>query len=294
MAVKVDSAGPGLSLFLFDSLLHDFHGIGGRIMNQSALQIVRVVVAAVAVLAGSAEAQIVNTLRGFDAEDSGWSGSVAGAVAFAEGNTQYFEFEIDGKVQYQTSRHRWRLIGIHMRRTARGVEVAEARLGHFRHNYRLWSRFSTIAFLQGQYNPFLRIDSRTVIGGGGRAELFEGDVWRSAIGVTVMHETEELTDENDAVAAFQSVERTSNYRVSSFLTVYREGANGFDIDLWAFFQPVMNDFADARASGAASIGLNIVGELDLVVTYVVKYDSQPPSGVKKYDYILRSGLGWKF
>jgi hypothetical protein len=51
---------------------------------------------------------------------------------------------------------------------------------------------------------------------------------------------------------------------------------------------------DARASGAASMCVDIVGELYLLASYVVKHDSNPPLGVKKYDYHARSGLGWSF
>jgi hypothetical protein len=255
---------------------------------------VLVFAAATVVLAGSVNAQIVNTLRGFNDDERGWSGALAGTVAFAEGNTEYFEFELNGKIQYQTIRHRWRVIGINMRRTALGVEIAEARLGHFRHNYRVWSRYSTIAFLQGQYNPFMRIESRILIGAGGRAELFGGDVWRSAVGVTLMHEAEELTDDTAFDPALQSGDTTTNYRFSCFLTLYRAGGNGVDIDMWGFYQPIVDDFADARASGAASIRVDLVGELGLLVSYVVKYDSNPPLGVEKHDYMLRSGLVWEF
>ena len=69
---------------------------------------------------------------------------------------------------------------------------------------------------------------------------------------------------------------------------------GVDIDLWAFYQPVVGDYRDARASGAASMRVNIVGELYMLASYVVKHNSHPPVGVKKFDYHARSGLGWSF
>jgi len=263
-------------------------------MGSIALKIVLMSIASAAILVGSAEAQIVNTLRGFDEEDRGWSGGIAGGVAYAEGNTEYFEFEIDGRVQFQTDRNRFRAIGINMRRTALGVEIAEARVGHLRHNFKLWSRLSTVAFVQGQYNPFLRIESRVLIGGGGRFEIFRGNLWRSAIGATVMHETEELTSQVGDDFLPQSEMPTTRYRFNYFLTLYRVEKEGFDIDIWGFYQPLVDDLNDARTSAAASIRVDIVGGLFLFSSYVVKHDDSPPAGVKKLDYLLSSGLGWSF
>lgn len=251
-------------------------------------------IALVAAFVGSAEAQIINTLRGFDDEDPGWSGELVGSIASAKGNTRYFEFSLDGRIQFQTERHRLRVLGLIMRRTALGVEIAEARMGHVRHNYRLWSRLTTIAYIQSQYNPFIRIQSRVLIGGGGRVDVFRGNLWRTAVGVTYMYEEEVLTAAQGQHAGVQSSQAATKHRLSCFLTFYRVEKEGFDIDLWGFYQPAIEDFDDARASGAASIRVNVVGELYLFFNYMINFDSNPPPGVEDLDYMLRSGLGWKF
>jgi len=263
-------------------------------MRLLALKIVLFSFASVLALVGSIEAQIINTLRGFDDEEPGWSGGIAGGVAYADGNTEYFEFELDGRIQHQTDRHRLRAIGIDMRRTALGVEVAEARMGHLRHNFRVWSRLSTIAFVQGQYNPFLRIESRVLVGGGARLEIFRGNLWRSAIGATVMRETEELTAPDTDQSPPSSQAPTTKYRFNYFLTLYRVEKKGLDIDIWGFYQPLVDDFKDARTSAAASVRVDIVGGLYLFSSYVVRHDDSPPVGVKELDSMMRSGLGWSF
>jgi hypothetical protein len=242
----------------------------------------------------AADAQIINTLRGFEDSEPGWSGNIAGSIALAEGNTDYFEFELDGKLQYQTTRHRFRAIGLHMHRTASGVEIAEARLGHLRHNYRLWQSISTVAFVQGQYNPFLRLESRTLFGAGLRFDFFEREIWKAAGGIAIMHETERLTDDLAVAPTDEVQESTSRYRYSLFLTLYGTTIKGTKIDLWGFYQPIVDDLKDARSSAAASLRVDIVGELYLLVSYVVRYDSSPPEGVEDLDYLLRSGLSWEF
>ena len=80
----------------------------------------------ISMLANPASAQIINTLRSFEADKIGLSGGIEGAFAVADGNTDYFELEISGAVQYQSERSRWRLLGRNMRRTASGAVAKSA------------------------------------------------------------------------------------------------------------------------------------------------------------------------
>lgn len=253
-----------------------------------------IAIAIAAAFANPSKAQIVNTLRGFDDEDPGWSGELTASIASAEGNTRYFEFTLDGRIQFQTERHRVRVLGLNTRRTALDVEIAEARVGHVRHNFRIWHRVASIAFIQGQYNPFIRIQSRFLVGGGARVEVFRGNIWRSAVGAAYMYEKEELTVSLEQGADTQPNQAAGRHRLSFFLTFYRVKKEGFEIDLWGFYQPLVEDFEDARATGAASARTNIIGELYFFFNYMVNYDSMPPPGVEDLDYTIRSGLGWKF
>jgi hypothetical protein len=233
-----------------------------------------------------ASAQIVNTLRGFDDNEMGWSGGIECAVAIADGNTNYFELELLGSVQHQGDRNRWRLLGRSIRRTASGVEIAETQLAHLRHNYRLWSRVSSIAFLQGQYDPFKRLASRFLAGAGARFDIATGVRWHTAAGAAVMLENEELTGD---------VQQTTNdMRGSFFLTLVRDVSEGVDIDLVGFYQPRLDDPSDARANVIAILRADVIAELYAFVRYVAEYDSAPPAGVEDLDQNLRAGLGYDF
>ncbi len=236
--------------------------------------------------AGPVSAQIVNTMRGFDDAEKGWSGDLRGTISIADGNTNYFEFELFTAVQHQGERNRWRLLGRVSRRTASGQEVAENRLLHLRHNYRFLPRVASIVFLQGQYNPFKRIETRVLAGIGLRFDLTQRDKWNAAVGGTIMYEEEELTDQTGLF--------TSDFRYSLFLTVFRDVSEGISIDISGFCQPLVDDITDARALAAASVRADIIGELYLLFAYDLEYDADPPADVEKLDQNLRSGLGYDF
>lgn len=229
-----------------------------------------------------AGAQILNTLRGFQANEIGWSGQVEGTAAVAAGNTEYLELELGAGVQFQTDRHRWRLLGKAMRRTASGTETAESRTAHLRHNYRLRPWLATVAFVQGQHDPFRRIQTRILLGGGLRFDLLRGAAWQGAVGATVMREDERLT----GTTRFDTTARGS-----FFLSVLRKGKEGLDVDVTGFFQPALDDFGDLRALLSASLGADLVGNLYFRFRYGLEVDTDPAPGVKETDHLIRSGLG---
>jgi len=240
------------------------------------------VLAAAALGAAPAGAQILNTLRGFQAGENGWSGQVEGTAAVAAGNTEYLELELGAGVQFQTERHRWRLLGRTMRRTASGVETAESRSAHLRHNYRIRPWLATVAFAQGQHDPFRRVQTRLLLGGGLRFDLLRRPVWQGALGATVMLEDEKLTD----APGFDTTARGS-----FFLSLLRKGKTGLDVDVSGFFQPALDDPGDLRALLSASLGADLVGNLYFRFRYGLEVDTDPAPGVKETDHLVRSGLG---
>ncbi|MEJ2719606.1 MAG: DUF481 domain-containing protein [bacterium] len=255
-------------------------------MRRSTWIIVLLFIAVNATFPVSASPQIVNTLRGFEDGEKGWSGDLEGTVAVADGNTNYFQFDLAAAVQHLGARNRWRLLGGLSRRTASGEEIAQNRLLHLRHNYRFRARLASIAFIQGQYNPFKRIETRLLVGAGLRFDLTRREKWNAAVGGTVMYETEELTG--------QTGQFNYDYRYSFFLTVFRDVSEGVSLDISGFYQPLVDDPVDARALAAASVRTDVIGELYLVFAYRLEYDADPPAEVKRLDQNLRSGLGYDF
>ena len=236
--------------------------------------------------AAPASARIVNTLRGFDDKERGWSGAVEGAVSSGMGNSEYLQIEIAAAMQYQNESHRWRLLGRNMRLTTSGKEQAENRMAHLRHNYRILPWLASVAFVQGQYSPFQRIETRVLIGAGGRFDVVREEKWSVAFGATCMREDEELTGGNDRF--------TTDYRFSFFTSVFRDVSKGVDIDVTGFYQPLPGDFSDARALAAVNLRSEITETLYLLFNYGLEYDSRPAAGVEESDQTLRSGFGYSF
>lgn len=233
------------------------------------------------------QAQIVNTLRGWSAPEPGWSGEVEGRFALSEGNAEYLELSAAASLQLVAGRHRVRALASETLRRAGGEEIAEDFLVHLRHNFRLTSVLSTLFFVQNQYNPFRRLERRTLLGGGGRWDVVRAESWNAALGAAYMYESEVLTDDPEGVV-------DTDHRFSFFASLVGRLTQAVRADVAAFYQPLVGDFADSRAFTSASVRTDIVGELDLIVAFTLYHDSEPAEGVEPTDLTLSSGLVLSF
>lgn len=232
-----------------------------------------------------AAGQIINTLRGFDAKEMGWSGGIEGAIALAEGNTEYFESELSAAIQRRSEKQRWRLMGRLMRRDTGDIKIAENRMGHLRHNYRLTDVLASVLFVQGQRDPFRRLETRLLAGGGARVDVIRRDTWYGAVGATYMYEDEELTGGGGFA---------SDHRFSFFASLYSASSERVKLDISAFYQPLISDFEDARAYVSTALRVDVMGGVYVLVKYNMVHDANPPTGVEQTDQTLRSGMGIKF
>lgn len=234
-------------------------------------------------LAGPASGQILNTLRGWSDIEQGWSLGLEGMISFSEGNTEHLNLSTGGSVQLLSGGHRVRFLISETYTTAGGDRVAEDFKVHLRHNFRLTPVFHTLAFLQTQYNPFQRLERRSLLGGGIRADLVRDSLCSMALGASVMLESVELTDDS-------LDESGSNTRGSFFLSLVWKPVRGSIIDFSGFYQPLLPGFDGPLLMAALDMQAELVGHLAMFTGAYLSYDSRPPEGVETTDLSVSSGL----
>ncbi|MDX1576944.1 MAG: DUF481 domain-containing protein [Gemmatimonadota bacterium] len=235
----------------------------------------------------TAEGQILNTLRGWADPEPGLTGEVEGRFGLAEGNSDYLELSAGGAIQLVTGRHRVRFLVSETLRRADGEEIAENFLLHLRHNYRLTAGLSSLLFAQNQFNPFRRLERRTLLGAGARFDIVREAPWNASLGASYMFESERLTD-----AETEDID--IDHRGSFFVSVIGSVTESVGVDVSGFYQPRLDDFSDSRVSLDASAQTDLVGELDLIVAFALSRESEPAPGVEETDLTLTTGLRFSF
>ncbi|MBZ0268701.1 DUF481 domain-containing protein, partial [bacterium] len=237
---------------------------------------------AMLVAATPAHAQILNTLRGFDADEPGWSGDVGAFFSASGGNTENTSLTGAGSVQHRGGAQRWRLMADGTQERTDGDATEQATVAHLRHNVRLSDAFATITFLQHQYDRFQRLESRFLLGAGMRWDAVRGDRLRVSLGASPMLEVEREEDGDDLARG----------RMSSFLSVLGSLDDRTSVDVTTFVQPAMDDLGDTRAVATGSLRVKIRGGFAVQVNARVQYDAEPAPDVKETDWKVKTGLIW--
>mgnify|MGYP006278061385 CR=1 FL=1 len=236
-----------------------------------------------AFLTGSLFGQILNTLRGWSDVDHGWSMELEGAISLSRGNTEHLDLSAGSSIQLIAGGHRVRFLLSETYKTVDGNRTAEDFKVHLRHNYRLTPVFHTLVFVQDQYNPYQRLERRSLLGGGLRMDILRDSLCMMALGGSVMLEYVELTDDS-------LDESGTDTRGSFFVSMIWEPLNGSVVDLSGFYQPLFPGFDDPLMTAALNIEASIGLGLSLFTRADISHDSRPPEGVESTDLTLSSGL----
>ncbi len=152
---------------------------------------------------------------------------------------------------------------------------------------RMWSpRLGTEAFAQSQYNEFLRLTQRWLLGAGVRAEVFDSSWAEVTIGSAPMLEIEDVNDDLGVDVPHTEVMRWSNYLS---LKLYLEDPEVTLVNT-VYIQPRFADFSDYRFLSEGEVSVTVTDALSFVTTVSILYDSRPPPTVKRLDTIITNAV----
>ena len=237
------------------------------------------------VIATPTHAQILNTLRGFSGGEPGWSGSAEVNFSQTGGNTEVLALGAEAQLQYEWKRERWRIMGEQSYKSNRGKRTSDESIGHLRHNHRFRPWVSSLAFVQIQRNPFQRLQQRVLVGAGARFDVLRRERWKASVGAAHMMEIEKLEGAPD---------HETDQRLSSFVTVDGKVSETLTVQVTSFVQPRWADLSDLRALALVGTQVKLGGGFTYNVASELRYDADPPAGVKTSDWEVETGLGYTF
>jgi Protein of unknown function, DUF481 len=248
------------------------------------------VAAAVGLLWPAAAGAQVNTerLRGSGAE--GLSGSVEASFENRTGNTDLAEAGL-------TLGLAWRG-GPNTALVATDVAAGRARADttvnrgflHLRGGRDLSARVTWEAFVQHEYDRLARLTARSLVGTGPRFALLKRKRATVHLGIAYMFEREEV----DVAAASGEAPVQRNHRVSSYLALALGVGARVSFGNTVYVQPRIAEARDVRVLEEAAVKVGLVGALSLKVALTVRYDGEPPAGVKDLDTAVTNRLAWDF
>jgi len=206
-----------------------------------------------------------------------------------QGNSEYRRMNANGLIRWHGGHHIVQVVLGGTYRTAQDNKVEDNALGHLRYGYELSPGLRLEALVQIQKDTFIRLQRRVLAGAGVRANILKSDDssrsdtdegWRLDFGLIIMHESEMLRDSSSDPGLRASMLISANLNFSAAASL------GSQI----YVQPVLRDLDDVRLLCDGGLTVNVFGPLSLQLATRLVYDSRPPVGVKKTDYLLRNTL----
>jgi hypothetical protein len=220
------------------------------------------------------------------AAGTGLSGSTGAHLTARTGNVQLVLLTLNGRVDYV--RPHWLAFAVGNTDVGwqGGRRFSNTGLLHLRYNYLVAPAVAAELFGQIDYDKARLLAFRTIAGAGPRFTVYGAKRWRVAIGTAYMLEHERLDLPPGAPGpAVTTVSRWSNYVSASYGAPPRLATVGT-----VYAQPRFDDFGDTRVLGDFRLAVQLVGSVSLTVSSHVRYDSQPPPGIRPVDTALTTGV----
>lgn len=164
---------------------------------------------------------------------------------------------------------------------------------HLRSSYELISFIAAEAFFQKEFNEFILLKDRNLLGTGARVRIintsFDHDsagnekmALYTFFGLGAMIENEDISSKppKDITVG----------RMTSYLSVGLNVNPNVLFKIVAYYQPCFDNFDDHRILSEGSMNFRINKHLSFKSTMRLRYDSRPPAKVKPRDLSLLSGI----
>lgn len=216
----------------------------------------------------------------------GFQGDFKGDLALKRGNVELLQVGGSGRVFYQTGVHTPLLFARAEFAEQGGERFAETTFVHARWTAMWLPRLGSEVFAQLQYDAFLRLTFRALSGFGPRFAVVLEKWLELFAGTAYMLEREVL----DIAPTNSHPQRTLNHRWTTYGSIKLKLGEVLGLSNVAYVQPRIDRFADVRFLDELELQARLHEHLSLVDALVLRFDSDPPDGVRKWDLGLTAGL----
>ena len=210
-------------------------------------------------------------------------------LSYRTGNTDLLTFRSRFRSDYLSTKFHCFVFGSLQEERKEGAFFTNKGMAHGRIIRKLTNHVMVESFGQKQFNESILLNDRNLIGGGIRiAGLSSKSKFNLYIGIGVMWEHERINDSNVGEITTQLIRSTNyvnwtvqfNERISTSATGY--------------YQVHAKRLLDYRVLFEGRIKFSITKKLSFPLKINLRYDNEPPTGIRKHDLEIFNGLSYTF
>ena len=238
----------------------------------------------------AAQVNIFNaeTIRQMQLEP-GWYNSIALDLTYRTGNTDLFTARTRFRSDYLSKTYHGFVFGSLQQGRKSGAFFINKGMVHARIVRRLTEHLLFESFIQKQFNESILLNDRNLVGGGVRFALRPSSSrFNVYLGTGGMWEHERVNDKKHGEITTRII-RSTNYinwtwRLGESITTSATG----------YYQFHVRRFQDYRILFEGSITFLLTSKLAFPLRVNFRYDSEPPTNVRKHDVEIFNGLRYTF
>jgi hypothetical protein len=233
----------------------------------------------------------VNTekLRQWD-DSLGLTGAAGLSLNWRAGNTEFLSYALTGRMDYRAENFLFFILAEYSLISKDGEAFSRKGFYHARLNVPVEEWATWEIFGQQEGNRSTRLAQRWLAGTGGRFGIADGSVLKMVLGTAYMYEYEELSSWTEGVdVPVARVHRWSNYFVIRLVI-----SDYADLVNTVYFQPRFDRIHDYRLLEEAVLAVKLGAWLTLQNELQLRYDNEPPSGIKPSDIAFLTGIAVTF
>lgn len=241
-------------------------------------------------LTSSAQSQ-VNTESLVRSARAGFSGRLGFGFGFNAGNSEFFRWQADARLDYRTDWLSAFAVGNIEQGTANERVFLNRGFVHLRFISNVDTLFHPEIFVQREFNEFILLKERTLAGAGARLNLLHLSPddslmsLRLTLGIGAMWENEKFTGENP---------ETKLLRSTNYLALLWRITKSASLQIIGYFQVDVMRLNDHRILLDGALRVGITDALSLALTLNYRYDNEPVPTVRPFDIDLRNAITFSF
>ena len=221
--------------------------------------------------------------------ESGVYNSIALDLTYRSGNTDLLTTRTRFRSDYLTEAYHAFIFGSLQQGRKDNVFFINKGMAHARIIRNLTQHLLFESFVQKQFNESILLNDRNLVGGGVRFASHPRDSrFNLYLGIGAMWEHERINDKARGAMTTRVV-RSTNYinwtgQLDERVTTSATG----------YYQVYVRRFQDYRILFEGSLTFQVTTKLSFPLRVNFRYDSEPPTGIRKHDVEIFNGLRYTF
>lgn len=211
------------------------------------------------------------------------------SLGIVRGNSEYVSVSGGARLDWNRRGNDNFIVADYQFKESQKGKIANKGFVHLRSIWELSALLSLEGFTQAQFNEFISLKNRDLIGAGARLHLLEAtteedhDSFSLFCGIGAMFEHEQYDTRPEDT-------RFNRIRSTNYLTLNWLPKDGVSWSLVTYVQPLIAEPEDYRVTAESSLEFALTEHFGFHVNASWRYHSRPVLAIKRYDLEIRNGI----